>query len=133
METRGAQREALEAIGREVFFAGLEVHKHLGPGMLENAYQVCYVHELSSRGLDVSSEVSLAIDYKGLSVPNAYRIDILVEGCLPLELKSVEEIHPRHKAQLLTYLKYGGFQLGFLVNFNVRLFKSGVTRVVNGL
>lgn len=78
-------------------------------------------------------EVPLAIAYKGLEIPNAYRIDILVERSVPVELKAVDELHPRHHAQLVTYLKHGGFKLGLLINFNAHLFKNGVTRRANGL
>ncbi len=133
METQGSQEERLNALSRKIFFAGLEVHRHLGPGMLEGAYKHCLVHECGLVGLRCEIEVPLAINYKGLEVPNAYKIDVLVESCFPVELKSVEEIHPRHRAQLLTYLKYGDFRLGLLMNFNVLQFKDGVIRVVNGL
>ena len=134
METQGAQGKArMEEIARAVFFAGLEVHRTLGPGMLESTYKQCMVHQLEQDGFSCRVEVALPIEYKGLFVADAYRIDILVADCFPIELKAVEAIHPRHRAQLLTYLKHGGFKLGFLINFNEKLFKDGVTRIANGL
>ena len=120
----------LEALMTAVYQAGLEVHKYLGPGMLESAYKAAYVFELQRRHISVETEVSLSIDYKGLLIPNAYRIDILAERKLPIELKAIETLLPQHVAQLLTYMKFGGFELGLLINFNAKLFKHGAQRVV---
>ena len=116
----------MNALAREAFFAGLEVHKEVGPGLLEKA------HELSLRNLRVQTQVPLSLNYKGLEIQNAYFIDTLVEGTLVLEIKSVEADHDNHKAQLLTYLRCGGFPLGLLMNFKPALFKDGVARVANG-
>ena len=98
--------------------------------MLESAYQAAYIHELGKRGLDVEAEVALSINYKGLLIPNAYRIDLLVAQTLPIELKAVEQLLPKHTAQLLTYMRFGGYPLGLLVNFHERLFKTGARRLV---
>ena len=132
MDTHGSQR-GLNALAREVFFAGLEVHKALGPGMLEKAYETCLEYELDLRGLACERQVSLPVSYKQLLVQDAYKIDLLVEGKLVLELKTVERLLDKHKAQLLTYLRYGDFRLGLLINFNTALFKNGVVRIANGV
>ena len=120
----------LEALMREVYAAGVEVHRHLGPGMLESAYSAAYSYELKSRRLSVNAEVALSVTYKALVIPNAYRIDLLVEEKLPIELKAVEALLPKHTSQLLTYMKFGGYPLGLLVNFHEKLFKTGARRVV---
>ena len=132
MGTQGSQRTRVNALAREAFFAGLEVHKELGPGLLEKAYERALAHELSLRNLRVQTQVPLSLNYKGLEIQNAYFIDTLVEGTLVLEIKSVEADHDNHKAQLLTYLRCGGFPLGLLMNFKPALFKDGVARVANG-
>ena len=100
--------------------------------MLESAYHVATIHELGLRGLLVESEVTIDVNYKGVILPKAYRIDILVERCVPLEIKAVETILPKHEAQLITYLKFGGFHIGLLMNFNEKLFKNGVRRKIYG-
>lgn len=109
------------------------LHKALGPGMLEKVYHTCLSHDLLSEGLRVRNEVSLAISYNGLIVEDAFKIDMLVEECFPLELKAVESLLPIHQAQLLTYLKCGGFKLGLLINFGAELMSGNVRRVVNDL
>lgn len=119
----------LEDLFREVYDACLEVHRHLGPGMLESAYQAASAHELEGRGLDVETEFSLSVRYKDLVIPQAYRIDILVDGLLPLELKAVEKLLPKHRAQLLTYMRFGDYPLGLLMNFNEKLFRDGAKRL----
>lgn len=133
MGTPGSRRGKLDALAREVFFAGLEVHKALGPGMLEKAYETCLAHELELRGLCCRRQVALPVSYKGLVVQDAYKIDLLVEERLVLELKVVEKLLDKHKAQLLTYLRCGDYRLGLLINFNTALFKNGVVRIANGL
>jgi len=132
MKTQGPRGHDVEDLAKAAFSAGLEVHRQLGPGLLESAYEACLLHELAARNLVTKSQISLPIVYKGLRVEQAYKIDILVEQTLVLELKAVEELHPKHRAQLNTYLKLGNYHLGLLMNFNESLFKDGVQRVING-
>ena len=121
-------RSATEVIG-----AAIEVHKALGPGLLESAYHDCLCHELRLRRLDFEREAPIAVGYKGLAINNAYRADLLVGGRLLVELKSVEKIEALHKAQLLTYLRLAGKKLGLLINFNTKLLKHEIYRVANNL
>jgi len=122
--------DAVERLARMVVDAGLKVHKALGPGLLESAYEHCLAHELQSRGLSVKRQVPLPIVYDGIKIDAGYRIDILLEEAIILELKAVDLLTPLHRAQTLTYLKLSGLRLGFLINFNVELFKNGVKRIV---
>lgn len=124
-------KQIVEQIAREVVDCGFVVHKEIGPGLLESAYQKCLLYELVNRGLQVEVEVPLPLVYKGVNLDCGYRLDVVVEGVIILELKSVEALLPIHTAQLLTYLKVSGISLGFLLNFNVTLFKQGVKRLVN--
>ena len=110
--------------------AGLRVHRTLGPGLLESAYEVCLAHELQSRGVAVRRQVSLPVLFDGVKLDAGYRLDLLVEEQVVVEVKSVEALAPLHEAQLLTYLKLSQFRLGFLMNFNVQLFKQGLRRLV---
>jgi len=114
-----------------VIGAAIEVHRILGPGLLESAYQECLVHELGLRGISLECEVPICVDYKGLFLGHAYRADLLIEDRLIVELKTVEQINPIHKAQLLTYLRLLKKPLGLLINFNTAALKDGVCRVVN--
>ena len=114
-----------------VIGCALEVHKVLGPGFLESAYQQCLCVELKSKGLTFQKELNIPIEYKGELIKHGYRIDVLVENCLVLELKAVDEINAAHKAQVLTYLKIGGYKLGLLINFNEKLLKNGLKRIIN--
>jgi GxxExxY protein len=123
--------EAVEALAASVVDAGLKVHRALGPGLLESAYEHCVAHELSRRGLSVARQVGLPLSYEGLTLDVGYRLDLVVENAIILEIKAVESLEAIHTAQLLTYLKLSGLRLGFLMNFNVSLFKSGLKRVVN--
>ena len=111
----------------------IEVHRKLGAGLLERAYQECLMYELKLQGLKVEKEVLLPITYKELKIDNGYRIDLLVEDKVVVELKTVEELHNAHFAQTLTYLRLGNFKLGLLLNFNSVLLKEGIRRVVNKL
>lgn len=120
-------------IATEVIGAAIEVHRILGPGLLESAYRDCLVHELHLRKIHFESEVPLAVEYKGLVVGQAYRADLLVGQKVLVELKTVEALQPVHKAQLLTYLRLAHRKLGLLINFNVSILKDGVKRVVNNL
>lgn len=118
-------------IAQQVIGAAIEVHRHLGPGLLESAYDECLCYELSRRGLRFERQVHLPVDYKGLRLDCAYRLDLLVQGVLIVELKAVDELLPIHKAQLLTYLRAAQKSVGLLINFNVPVLKTGIKRVVN--
>ena len=110
-----------------------QIHKKLGPGLLESAYQTIMVDELKKRGLSVKSEVLMPIVYDDVVIENGYRADIIVEDLVIIELKSIEKIAYVHKKQLLTYLKLSNYKLGLLINFGAPLIKYGIRRVVNGL
>lgn len=111
----------------------MRVHTVLGPGLLESAYEACLKHELKKSGLKVLSQVELPVIYDGLEIELGYRLDLLVEDKIILELKAVKELTPLHQAQLLSYLKLSGLQLGLLINFNVTRLKYGIKRIVNNL
>lgn len=114
--------------------AAMKVHSVLGPGLLESTYEACLKHELlKKRGLNVASQVMLPVQYDGVAIDAGYRIDLLVEDAVVIELKAVEKIIPIHEAQLLTYLKLSGKKLGLLLNFNVLHMKDGINRIVNNL
>jgi GxxExxY protein len=113
--------------------AAMNVHKELGPGLLEKAYQECLCYELANHGLYVEKEISMPLVYKGVQLDCGFRMDILVEDCLVIETKAVSEINEIHLAQLLSYLKQGDYRLGLLINFNTVVLKNGIRRVVNGL
>ncbi len=117
-------------ITEKVLGAAIEVHKHLGPGLLESAYEACLCHELDLRGLSVQRQLELSVQYKGMEIKSAYRLDLLVDGKVIIELKSAEGILPIHEAQLMTYLKLSGVRVGFLMNFNVPMMKDGILRRV---
>ena len=121
--------QELDALARLVVDAALAVHKNLGPGLLESAYQACLKLEIEKRGALCQSEQILPIIYDGVTVEAAYRIDLIVGNQILLELKSVEKLLPIHTAQLVTYLKLSGKRLGFLINFNVPLIREGIKRV----
>ena len=109
----------------------MEVHRALGPGLLESAYESCLAYELSERGLFVERQKGVPITCKSVEVDAGFRIDLLVDKKITIELKAVESIAPIHKAQLLTYLKLTGLRVGLLMNFNVNILKQGLHRVVN--
>ena len=109
----------------------IEVHRRLGAGLLERAYQECLMYELKLNGLKVEKEVLLPIIYKDLKIDNGYRIDLLVEDKVVVELKTVEELHNAHFAQVLTYLKFGNYKLGLIFNFNEAILKNGIKRIIN--
>jgi GxxExxY protein len=119
----------VDAIAREIVDAALKVHKTLGPGLLESVYEQCLVHELSKRELKPQRQVSLPIVYDGTKLDAELRIDLVVNGLIIVEVKSVEALLPIHQSQLLTYLKLSGRRLGFLINFNVPLLKDGIRRL----
>jgi len=120
-------------ISGQVIDAAMKVHKALGPGLLESAYQACLAYELRKRGLSVIIQVPLPIVYEEVHLEVGYRMDLVVEDVVLVELKAVESIAPIHKAQLISYLKLSGHKVGLLINFNVELLKQGVTRLVNHL
>jgi GxxExxY protein len=120
-------------IGKLVVDSAIAVHRELGPGLLETVYEVILAHELRQRGLEVERQVPISIELRGIKFDEAFRADIVVEGKVVLELKSVEQVTRAHKKQLQTYLRLSGFKLGFLLNFGEALMKKGITRTVNGL
>jgi GxxExxY protein len=122
----------LNKLSHDVIASAIEVHRELGPGLLESVYQKALLVELKLRGHECASEVPVKVQYKGNDISNCgYRIDILVNNSLIVELKSVEDIKPVHKKQLLTYLRLTDKRLGLLINFNEQLLKNGITRIVN--
>ncbi len=122
--------ESINALTRQIIGSAITVHRALGPGLLESAYQECLLYELRLAKLDVQRELKLPIIYKEVYLDYGYRIDLLVEGQIVLELKAVEKLHPVHKAQVLTYLKLGGYPYGLLINFNEELLKNGIRRFI---
>lgn len=114
-----------------VIGAAIAVHKALGPGLLESAYEACLAYELRERGLNVDQQKPLPLNYKQVALDCGYRLDLLVEETLIVELKSVEKLQPIHEAQLLSYLKLSGCKIGLLINFNNRVLKDGLKRLVN--
>ena len=113
----------------QVIGAAIEVHKILGPGLLESAYEECLCHELELRGIPYERQSELPIEYKGVKLDCGYRLDVVVSSQLILELKACERLEPIHEAQLLTYLKLTGIKLGLLINFNVPVLKQGIKRL----
>ena len=121
----------LNDLTEKIIGCAIKVHRVLGPGLLESAYEVCLLHELRKAGLKAERQVALPVIYEGLRLDADYFIDILVEDTVVIELKSVEHLLPIHEAQLLTYLKLANKKLGLLINFNVTLLKNGIKRRIN--
>ena len=121
----------INQLSSKIIGSAIEVHKALGPGLLESSYQKCLCHELGLRGIPFENEKPLPLIYKGEKLDCGYRLDLVVENAIIVELKSCEKLEPIHKAQLLTYLKLSGLKLGLLLNFNVPLMRDGIVRVVN--
>ena len=119
-------------ISGKIIGAAIEVHKKLGPGLLESAYEECLCCEMQLRGIEFKRQVPLPLNYKGIDLDCGYRLDLLVEDKVIVELKSVEGLEPIHEAQMLTYLKLRNAWLGLIINFNVIMLKDGVRRLVNG-
>ncbi|MDD3630199.1 MAG: GxxExxY protein [Bacteroidales bacterium] len=119
-------------IANKVIGLGLEIHKELGPGLLESAYKECMYYKIRESGLFVEKEKPMPLVYEGVKLDCGYRIDLLVEKKLVIEIKSVEALNDIHLAHTLTYLKLGNYKLGLLINFNVILLKDGIKRVING-
>jgi GxxExxY protein len=128
-----ANRINVNEITRDVIGAAIAVHRALGPGLLESAYQECLSQELLLRRIPFERQVPLSLEYRGIRLECGYRLDILVAGLVVVEVKSVEAIAPIHEAQLLTYLRLGGWKVGLLMNFNVVVLKDGIRRKVLGL
>ena len=126
-----AKARRFDEISDAVIGACIEIHKHLGPGLLESAYEECLCHELSVRGIPFERQKPLPITYKSVRLDCGYRIDLLVAEKLIVELKAVEELLPIHEAQLLTYLKLSNLPFGLLINFHVPVLKHGLKRIVN--
>jgi GxxExxY protein len=122
-----------ELIAREIVDTAIRVHTRLGPGMLESAYEACVEYELNKRCLAVKKQVPMPLRYDDLSIDVGYRLDLLVEDAVAIELKSVQQLLPVHKAQLLSYLRVGDYRLGFLLNFHAMHMRDGIKRVVNRL
>ena len=114
----------------QVIGAAIEVHKTLGPGLLESVYEECLCHELDVRHIPYRRQQALPVEYKGVKIDCGYRIDLLVSDLIILELKSVDSLQPIHEAQLLTYIKLTGLRVGLLINFNVRVLKEGIKRLI---
>jgi GxxExxY protein len=122
-----------EYSGRAIIDATIKVHSAVGPRLLESAYETCLVYELEKKRIRVQRQVSIPIRYEELTIENGYRLDLLVGDLVIIELKAVPAILPVHRGQLLSYLKLGGFKLGYLLNFNVAHMRDGIVRLVNGL
>ncbi len=123
----------LNALSRQVVLAAIEVHRTMGPGLLERVYEDCLMEEFEIRNIKALRQVNVPLEYKGKKLHSNYVIDILVDNEIVVELKAVEEIHPVFEAQLLSYLKLADKRLGFLLNFNVNVMKNGINRFVNGI
>ena len=118
-------------LSNKIIGCAIEVHRHLGPGLLESAYHECLTHELKQSGLHVIKEMPMPVVYKTIRLDYGYRMDLLVEDKVVIELKTVESLTDVHTAQLLTYLRLGNYRLGLLINFNVSLLRNGIKRLIN--
>ena len=122
-----------DEISKVVIGCAITVHKELGPGLLESTYEACLEYELKERGLEVQRQLLLPVNYKGKLIDAGYRIDLLVNERVIVELKAVEEMTKVHEAQLITYLKLSGVKLGLLINFNEAYLRNGIKRLVNNI
>lgn len=120
-----------EEIAKAILDSAYQVHTALGTGLLESVYEACLLHELKIRGINVKSQVTLPVIYKGMKVDSGFRLDLLVDGSVVVEIKSAEGISPVYSAQLLTYLRLSNIHLGFLINFNVIHLRDGIKRIIN--
>lgn len=132
MESGAKAALSPQEVSRRVITAAMRVHTAVGPGLLESAYEACLLHELQENGLRVRSQVPFPLVYRGLKLDVGYRIELIVEDCVIVEIKCVEAIAPVHKAQLLSYLRLTDRPLGLIINFHVEHLKEGIRRVVNG-
>jgi len=120
-------------IGERILGCALTVHKALGPGLLEGAYEACLAHEIGKVGLDYQRQLTLPLVYDGVVIETGYRLDLVVAKRVVVEVKAVESLAEVHRAQLLSYLKLGGYRLGYILNFNVPMMRRGIVRMANGL
>jgi GxxExxY protein len=123
--------QEIEALATNSVDAALEVHRQLGPGLLESAYEACFAHELELRGIRFQRQLPVPLNYKGRLVEVGFRADVVIDGKLLIELKAVDDLQPIHRAQVITYLKLLNLPLGLLINFNSTLLKNGLRRVLN--
>jgi GxxExxY protein len=119
-----------QRLTRKIIGCAIEVHRALGPGLLESAYRSCLVRELELAGMSAKQEVRIGLNYKGHEIECAYRADVVVEGSVLVELKALDQLLAIHKTQLLTYLRLSGLRIGLLINFNAPILRDGVTRVI---
>ena len=133
MKRKDAETQRINALSNLIIGAGIEVHRHLGPGLLESAYEECLYYELNSLSVDVQRQVSIPVVYKEVKLDCGYRADLVVEDSVIIELKAIDKIAPIHGVQLLTYLRLLDKRLGILMNFNVPILKQGIKRIVNNL
>jgi GxxExxY protein len=127
------KKDSLERTATEIVDAAIRIHRTLGPGLLESAYQQCLTYELGKRGIEVECEVQLPVRYESIQIDAGYRMDMLVNQAIVVENKCVEKLLPIHTAQLLTYLRMADLRLGFLLNWHVPVMKNGIKRMVNQL
>ena len=132
MQIAAARAWTALGVSREIINAAMKVHSALGPGLLESAYEACLAYELGKAGLKVDAQLALPVVYDGIRLDIGYRIDLLVQDLVVIELKTVETVTPVHQAQLLSYLKLSGKSLGLMINFNVVHLKDGIKRYVIG-
>ena len=125
------EQDRLDGITRRIIGAAIEVHKHLGPGLLESAYESCLAFELAERSLVIERQKPLPLKYKEVELDCGYKLDLVVEDAIIVELKAVDQLLPIHDAQLLSYLRISGKSVGLLINFHVRVLKHGLKRIVN--
>ncbi len=125
--------QSVNQLTESIIGAAIEVHKHLGPGLLESAYEECLCHELNLRKIPFQRQAPLPVVYKGVKLDCSYRVDLLVKNEVVVELKAVESIAPIHEAQVLTYIRLGGWRVGLIINFNVPIVIKGIKRLVLGL
>lgn len=123
--------EEINRITEKIIGAAIEVHRELGPGLLESTYETCLVFELAERGLKFERQKPLPVVYKGNRLDAGYRLDLFVDDQIIVEIKSVDQLVPIHQAQILSYLKLSGCRVGLLINFNVQILKNGIKRVIN--
>ncbi len=126
------ERERLNGITDNIIGAAIQVHRTLGPGLLESAYSACLAYELGKRGLAVEPQKPVPLVYERVKLECGYRIDLLVERCVVVEVKSIEALAPIHEAQVISYLRLSGCKLALLINFNVKVLKDGIRRFING-
>ena len=132
MNRRGAETQSFKEITDQVIGACIEIHKQIGPGLLESAYEECLCYELAQRGIHFERQVAIPVEFKGVKLDCGYRADLIVRGKILVEIKAVDQLAPIHDAQLLSYLKLSGLKVGLLINFNERMLIHGVRRKVLG-